>query len=60
MIFYAKSAICGGLGRTKCDTGNVTEKWEATRWSSQAIYIEKYATRKTNEAEHYRYQERKN
>ena len=53
MIFYAKSAICGGLGGKKCDTGNVTEKWEVTRWSSQASYIEKYTTRKTNEAEHY-------
>ena len=26
------SAICGGLGGTKCDTGNITEKWEAARW----------------------------
>ena len=55
MIFYAESAICGGLGGTKYDTGDVTEKWGATRCSSQASYIEEYTTRKSNKAEHYRY-----
>ena len=60
MIFYAKSAICGGLGGTKCDTGDVTEKWGATRCSSQASYIEECTTRKTNKAEHFRYEERNN